>query len=94
VPPRLSSAERVRAQIVELFASEQDLGQVLEQIARLSVRLVIQAAVEAEVCEFLGRALGQAPPLGSGEPPAFVPAGRVVRRDRLGGLIHEYAQVA
>ena len=40
------------------------------------------------------RALAQAPPLGSGEPPAFVPAGRVVRRDRLGGLIHEYAQVA
>jgi putative transposase len=40
------------------------------------------------------RALGQAPPLGSGEPPAFVPTGRVVRRDRLGGLIHEYAQVA
>jgi putative transposase len=40
------------------------------------------------------RALGQAPPLGSGEPPAFVPAGRVVRRDRLSGLIHEYAQVA
>jgi putative transposase len=40
------------------------------------------------------RALGQAPPLGSGEPLAFVPAGRVVRRDRLGGLVHEYAQVA
>ena len=40
------------------------------------------------------RALEQAPPLGSGEPPAFVPAGRVVRRDRLSGLIHEYAQVA
>ncbi len=40
------------------------------------------------------RALGQAAPLGSGEPPAFVPAGTVVRRDRLGGLIHEYAQVA
>ena len=40
------------------------------------------------------RALGQAAPLGPGEPPAFVPAGTVVRRDRLGGLIHEYAQVA
>jgi putative transposase len=40
------------------------------------------------------RALGQAPPLGCGEPAAFVPAWRVVRRDRLGGLIHEYAQVA
>jgi len=40
------------------------------------------------------RALGQAPPLGPSEPAVVVPAGRVVRRDRLGGLIHEYAQVA
>jgi putative transposase len=40
------------------------------------------------------RALGQAAPLGSGEPAVFVPAGTVVGRDRLGGLIHEYAQVA
>jgi len=55
VPPRLSAAERIRAQIDELFASEQDLGQVLEQVARLSVRLVVQAALEAAVSEFLGR---------------------------------------
>jgi putative transposase len=40
------------------------------------------------------RALGQASPLGSAEPPVVLPAGRVLRRDRLGGLIHEYAQVA
>jgi transposase InsO family protein len=40
------------------------------------------------------RALGQAPPLGPGESAVVVSAGRVVRRDRLGGLIHEYAQVA
>jgi putative transposase len=40
------------------------------------------------------RALGQAPPLGSVESAAVMPAGRVERRDRLGGLIHEYAQVA
>jgi putative transposase len=40
------------------------------------------------------RALGQLPPLGPGEPAVVAPAGRVVRRDRLGGLIHEYAQVA
>ena len=40
------------------------------------------------------RALGQRPPLRSGEPPTFVPAGRVVRRDRLGGLIHGHAKVA
>jgi hypothetical protein len=40
VPARVSPAERVRAQIDELFASEQDLGQVLEEVARLSVRLI------------------------------------------------------
>jgi putative transposase len=40
------------------------------------------------------RALGQVPPLGPTEPPVIPPAGRVARRDRLGGLIHEYAQVA
>jgi putative transposase len=40
------------------------------------------------------RALGQAPPLAPGEPVVFVPAGRVMRRDRLGGLLHAYAQVA
>jgi putative transposase len=42
----------------------------------------------------LHRALGQVPPLGPSESAVVVPAGSVVRRDRLGGLIHEYAQVA
>jgi putative transposase len=55
VPPRLAAVERIRAEIDQLFASEQDLGQVLEQVACLSVRLVMQAALEAEVTEFLGR---------------------------------------
>jgi putative transposase len=55
VPARVSPVEQIRAQIDALFASEQDLGQVLEQVARLSVRLVMQAALEAEVTEFLGR---------------------------------------
>jgi len=40
------------------------------------------------------RALGQAPPLGPTEPAVVEPAGRVVRRDWIGGLIHEYAQAA
>ena len=40
------------------------------------------------------RALDQAPPLASVESAAVRSTGRVVRRDRLGGLIHEYAQVA
>jgi putative transposase len=34
------------------------------------------------------RALGQVPPLRLGEAAVVVPAGRVVRRDRLGGLLH------
>jgi putative transposase len=40
------------------------------------------------------RALGQAPPLRPGVPVVLAPPAGVVRRDRLGGLIHEYAQVA
>jgi putative transposase len=40
------------------------------------------------------RALGQASPLGPGVPVVLAPRARIVRRDRLGGLIHEYAQVA
>jgi putative transposase len=40
------------------------------------------------------RALRQVPPLGPAESVVAGSAGRVVRRDRLGGLIHEYAQVA
>ena len=40
------------------------------------------------------RALEPAPPLQPSVPVALAPPGRVVRRDRLSGLIHEYAQVA
>jgi putative transposase len=43
------------------------------------------------------RTLNQTPPDGRADwPPAIDPAdtARVIRRDRLGGLIHEYAQVA
>jgi putative transposase len=40
------------------------------------------------------RALGQAPPQGAVPPPAPAANVRVLRVDRLGGLIHEYIQVA
>ena len=40
------------------------------------------------------RALQQAPPAGPAHLPADVSGMRVLRRDRLGGLIHEYLQVA
>ena len=40
------------------------------------------------------RTLQQNPPSGRAHPAAEVTGMRVLRRDRLGGLIHEYAQVA
>lgn len=40
------------------------------------------------------RALNQNPPAGRTDSPAESACVRVLRRDRLGGLIHEYAQVA
>ncbi len=54
MPARVSPVEGIRARIDELFASQQELGKVLEEVARLAVRLVMQAALEAEVSEFLG----------------------------------------
>jgi putative transposase len=55
VPARLSPVDRVRGEIDELFASDQPLAEILEQVARLSIRLVLQSALEAEVSVFLGR---------------------------------------
>ena len=51
---RVLPVERIRAEIDQLFSSDRDLASILEDVARLSVRLVFQAALEAEVEEFLG----------------------------------------
>ena len=53
---RVSPVERIRAEIDQLFSSDRDLASILEDVARLRVRLVFQTALEAEVEEFLGRA--------------------------------------
>jgi putative transposase len=55
VQNRVSPIERVRAEIDQLFGSDRPLTEVLEEVARLSVRLVMQTAVEAEVTGFLAR---------------------------------------
>jgi putative transposase len=52
---RVSPSERFRAQVDELFASGQELGQILEEVGRLAVKLLLQTALEAEATEFLGR---------------------------------------
>jgi putative transposase len=40
------------------------------------------------------RSLAQAPPLGPAQPALAMAGGRVLRRDRLGGLVGEYSQAA
>ena len=52
---RVSPTYRLRAEVDELFASGRDLAGILEDVARVSVRLMMQTALEAEVDEFLGR---------------------------------------
>jgi putative transposase len=56
VPARVSPVARVGAEIDQLFADPaRDLGEVVEQVARLGARLLLQTALEAEVTAFLGR---------------------------------------
>jgi transposase-like protein len=56
VSKRVSPTERIRAQIDALFDGSRELVEIIEDVARLGVQLIIQTAVEAEVSEFLGRA--------------------------------------
>jgi putative transposase len=55
VAARVSPTEAIRAELHELFASGGELLSVIEQVARLSVRLTFQSVVEEIVCEELGR---------------------------------------
>ena len=55
MPHRVSPTDRVRGHIDELFASGKPLPEILEQVARLGAQLLMQAALEAEITEFLGR---------------------------------------
>ena len=58
------------------------------------LRLVLSEYVDHYDVHRPHRTLGQRPPAGRERPPITSKIGRVQRRDRLGGLIHEYAQVA
>jgi hypothetical protein len=54
VPTRVSPVERIRAEIDQLFADpSREVGDVLEAVARLGARLLLQSALEAEVTLFL-----------------------------------------
>jgi putative transposase len=58
------------------------------------LRLVLSEYVDHYNVHRPHRALHQCPPTGRQHPPVLGTNVRVVRRDRLGGLIHEYSQVA
>jgi putative transposase len=56
VPARVSPTDRIRGEIDALFDGSREISEVIEDVARLGARLIIQTAVEAEVDVFLGRA--------------------------------------
>jgi putative transposase len=56
VPSRVSPTDKICAEMDVLFGSGRDLVEIIEDVARLGARRVIQTAMEAEVDEFLGRA--------------------------------------
>jgi transposase-like protein len=56
VSARVSPADRIRGEIDALFDGSRELSEIIEDVARLGARLIIQTAVEAEVDGFLGRA--------------------------------------
>jgi transposase-like protein len=105
VTARVSPTEKIRAQIDALFTGDRDLVEVLEDVARLGARLIIQTAVEAEVDAFLGRsryqrttAATQAAPVRPGHRNGHTPttikttAGPItIARPKLRGTAEKFA---
>src|SRR6266851_10060276 len=56
VSSRVSPTDRIRGEIDALFDGSRELSDVIEDVARLGARLIIQTALEAEVEVFLRRA--------------------------------------
>src|SRR5213592_1124905 len=69
VSARVSPTDRIRGEIDALFDGSRELGEVIEDVARLGARLIIQTAVEAEVEVFLGRARYQRSAAAAGARP-------------------------
>jgi putative transposase len=84
-----------------VFAGERRVGSARRECTdRMLVagerRLRLILGEDAGHCNSQGphRSLRQESPAGRAHPPAEAARTRVLRRDRLGGLIHEYSQVA
>src|SRR4029450_8064884 len=79
VAGRVSPTERLRAEIDELFASDRELASILEDVARLSVRAMLQTAWR------LRSRSSWAEPATSGAPPRAGPGPGTAGRPRGGG---------
>jgi hypothetical protein len=65
VSKRISSGERLRAQIDAVVADGQGMSRAIERVAHLGAQLLLQSAQEAEVataCGIPGLVQAQAPP--------------------------------
>ena len=71
-----------------------ELGDRLLIVGRRQLETVLAGYVAHDNQHRPHRSLQQVPPQGAAPPPAPALGARVVRLDRLGGLIHEYAQIA
>jgi putative transposase len=54
VSRRVSPTAKIRSEIDALFDGERDLTEIIEDVARVGARLLLQTALEAEIDEFLG----------------------------------------
>jgi transposase-like protein len=102
VSARVSPTDRIRGEIDALFDGQRELSEIIEDVARLGARLIIQTAVEAEVDVFLGRARYQrrsdAPAARAGSRNGYqdatikTTAGRVtIERPKLRGTTEAFA---
>jgi putative transposase len=105
VTPRVSPTEQLRAEIDDLFGESEEhrqLGDTLEEVARVGARLLLQTALEAEVTEFLCRNRYQRRKLaeearagsrnGYGELTVKTTAGPVtLKRPKLRGTTEQFA---
>ena len=76
--------------VVEAFAAQRADEALCD---RVGARLVLQEYIEHYNTHRPHRSLHQQPPTGATPPPSKAVL-QPLRRDRLGGLVHEYVQVA
>jgi putative transposase len=92
IPPRSPRANAIAER--RIASARRDCPDRMLITSERHLRLILDEYAGHYNCHRPHRALHQGPPAGRVDPPALGTSARVTRRDRPGGLIHEYAQVA